>query len=118
MQASTLIVLHMVSVGVTSIMKPIGLPESGSHEPDGKLCSRRWALAAKSAPVTGGGRGIGAAIARALSTAGARVALVGRTEAALTKTSSDPIHHQPRCLALPHAYTCLTCGDKTRKASL
>jgi NAD(P)-dependent dehydrogenase (short-subunit alcohol dehydrogenase family) len=44
-------------------------------------------LAGKSALVTGGGRGIGAAIAHALSTAGARVALVGRTEATLTKTA-------------------------------
>ena len=45
------------------------------------------ALAGKSALVTGGGRGIGAAIARALSTAGARVALVGRTEATLQETA-------------------------------
>jgi NAD(P)-dependent dehydrogenase (short-subunit alcohol dehydrogenase family) len=45
------------------------------------------ALAGKSALVTGGGRGIGAAIAHALSTAGARVALVGRTEATLKETA-------------------------------
>jgi NAD(P)-dependent dehydrogenase (short-subunit alcohol dehydrogenase family) len=61
------------------------------------------ALAGKSALVTGGGRGIGAAIARALSTAGARVTLVGRTEPALTTTSSDPIHHQPPVPCAPHA---------------
>src|ERR1700694_1950330 len=48
------------------------------------------ALAGKSALVTGGGRGIGAAIARALSTAGARVALVGRTEATLKETADTP----------------------------
>jgi NAD(P)-dependent dehydrogenase (short-subunit alcohol dehydrogenase family) len=45
------------------------------------------ALAGKSALITGGGRGIGAAIAGALSTAGARVALVGRTEATLKETA-------------------------------
>jgi NAD(P)-dependent dehydrogenase (short-subunit alcohol dehydrogenase family) len=47
------------------------------------------ALAGKSALVTGGGRGIGAAIARALTTAGARVALVGRTEATLKETADS-----------------------------
>jgi NAD(P)-dependent dehydrogenase (short-subunit alcohol dehydrogenase family) len=74
------------------------------------------ALAGKSALVTGGGRGIGAAIARALSTAvDARVALVGRAQAALTTTGSDPIHHQPRRLALPHTYTCSTCGETRRE---
>ena len=55
----------------------------------GAVAGGGGALAGKSALVTGGGRGIGAAIARALSTAGARVALVGRTEAALQETADS-----------------------------
>lgn len=45
-------------------------------------------LAGKHALVTGGGRGIGAAIARALATAGAGVTLLGRTATQLVETAA------------------------------
>jgi 3-hydroxybutyrate dehydrogenase len=46
-------------------------------------------LAGKTALVTGGGRGIGAACARALAGAGARVIVCGRTQADLDKVAAD-----------------------------
>lgn len=46
------------------------------------------ALAGRHALVTGGGRGIGAAIAAALAGAGARVTLLGRTTAELKQTAA------------------------------
>ena len=53
------------------------------------------ALAGRTAIVSGAGRGIGAAIARALDAAGARVALIARTETQLKETAStlanDPL---------------------------
>jgi 3-hydroxybutyrate dehydrogenase len=49
----------------------------------GDSAGRRMALAGKHALVTGGGRGIGRAVAAALTGAGAAVTVVGRTEAAL-----------------------------------
>src|SRR5262245_16848284 len=53
------------------------------------------ALAGRTAIVTGAGRGIGAAIARALDAAGARVALVARTEGELAAVAAalanDPV---------------------------
>lgn len=46
-------------------------------------------LAGRHALVTGGGRGIGAAIAAALAGAGARVTLLGRTTAEIEKTAAS-----------------------------
>lgn len=46
-------------------------------------------LAGKRALVTGGGRGIGAAIARALAAAGARVVVCGRTQADLAQVAAE-----------------------------
>ncbi|MCW5803503.1 MAG: SDR family NAD(P)-dependent oxidoreductase [Deltaproteobacteria bacterium] len=46
-------------------------------------------LEGKSALVTGGGRGIGAAIARALAGAGARVIVCGRTQAEIDAVAQD-----------------------------
>jgi NAD(P)-dependent dehydrogenase (short-subunit alcohol dehydrogenase family) len=54
-----------------------------------------FSLAGRNAAVTGASRGIGAATARALDRAGARVALIGRDEAALhevaTSLTNDPV---------------------------
>jgi 3-hydroxybutyrate dehydrogenase len=46
-------------------------------------------LAGKTALVTGGGRGIGAACARALAAAGAKVIVCGRTQADLDKVAAE-----------------------------
>ncbi|HMG20856.1 MAG TPA: SDR family NAD(P)-dependent oxidoreductase, partial [Kofleriaceae bacterium] len=46
-------------------------------------------LAGKLALVTGGGRGIGAAIARALAAAGARVVVCGRTKPELDTVARE-----------------------------
>jgi NAD(P)-dependent dehydrogenase (short-subunit alcohol dehydrogenase family) len=51
----------------------------------------------RTALVTGASRGIGAAIARALDRAGARVALVARNRTALEKVASD-LHNEPLIL--------------------
>ena len=49
-------------------------------------------LAGRTAVVTGASRGIGAAIARALDRAGARVALVARSQAALAEVAASLAH--------------------------
>ncbi|CAH1689252.1 5-keto-D-gluconate 5-reductase [Hyphomicrobiales bacterium] len=50
--------------------------------------SHLFSLAGKTAVVTGAGRGLGAAIANALSDAGARVVLIGRTRKTLEEASA------------------------------
>lgn len=51
--------------------------------------SDRFSLAGKTALITGGGSGIGAAIAMGMSDAGAKVLLVGRRRSLLTDTLGD-----------------------------
>jgi NAD(P)-dependent dehydrogenase (short-subunit alcohol dehydrogenase family) len=51
-----------------------------------------FSLEGRTALVTGASRGIGAATARALDAAGARVALVARSEADLTEVAADLVH--------------------------
>jgi NAD(P)-dependent dehydrogenase (short-subunit alcohol dehydrogenase family) len=53
-----------------------------------------FSLEGRTALVTGASRGIGAAIARALDRAGARVALAARTRAALQDVAAS-LHHEP-----------------------
>ena len=65
------------------------------------------ALEGRHALVTGGGRGIGAAIAAALAGAGARVTLLARTEAEVAKTAA----------ALPGSLQAVT-ADVTRAAEV
>src|SRR5262245_47516907 len=54
-------------------------------------------LKGRVAVVSGGGKGIGAAIARALAGAGARVAVSGRDEAALAAVAADIDGMATRC---------------------
>lgn len=56
-------------------------------------------LTGRTALVTGGGRGIGAAIAKNLAGQGASVVICGRTRAALEHTSNDIIRRGGECIA-------------------
>ncbi len=57
--------------------------------------------AGRTALVTGAGTGIGAAIARALASAGARVALVGRTPESLERTAASITADDGEALVVP-----------------
>ncbi len=57
-----------------------------------------FSLEGRTALVTGASRGIGAATARALDAAGARVALVARSEADLVEVAAD-LQHEPVVIA-------------------
>jgi NAD(P)-dependent dehydrogenase (short-subunit alcohol dehydrogenase family) len=58
-------------------------------------------LSGKVAIVTGGGRGIGRAVALALADAGADVAVAARTEAQLVETRDEIVRRGRRALAVP-----------------
>lgn len=57
----------------------------------------------KTAVVTGGGSGIGIAIARRFAEEGARVIIVGRTEATLKETAAADGEEGLKCLRSPRA---------------
>ena len=73
------------------------------------------ALEGRHAVVTGGGRGIGAAIASALADAGARITLMGRSEAALQeKASALPAAQAIRCDVTEEAGVAAAFAEATR----
>jgi NAD(P)-dependent dehydrogenase (short-subunit alcohol dehydrogenase family) len=73
------------------------------------------ALDGRHAVVTGGGRGIGAAIATALSAAGARVTLMGRNEAELKeKAEKLPVGQAVRCDVTDEAGIAAAFAEATR----
>ena len=73
------------------------------------------ALEGRHAMVTGGGRGIGLAIATALAAEGARVTLLGRDEARLNKTAETlPIAQAVRCDVTSEASVAAAFDQATR----
>jgi NAD(P)-dependent dehydrogenase (short-subunit alcohol dehydrogenase family) len=73
------------------------------------------ALDGRHAVVTGGGRGIGAAIATALSAEGARVTLMGRNEAQLKERAETlPVGHAVRCDVADQAGVAAAFAEATR----
>lgn len=73
------------------------------------------ALDGRHAVVTGGGRGIGLAIATALAAEGARVTLLGRDEARLNKTAGTlPIAQAVRCDVTSEASVAAALDQATR----
>jgi NAD(P)-dependent dehydrogenase (short-subunit alcohol dehydrogenase family) len=73
------------------------------------------ALDGRHAVVTGGGRGIGAAIASALAAAGAKVTLMGRSEPQLReRTATLPIAQAVRCDVTDEAGVAAAFAEATR----
>lgn len=73
------------------------------------------ALEGRHAVVTGGGRGIGLAIATALAAEGARITLMGRDEARLNKTAGTlPIAQAVRCDVTSEASVAAALDQATR----
>src|SRR5439155_18111838 len=73
----------------------------GLHPLDEMTSSNPFSLADKVALITGGGRGIGAGIARAFVDAGAAVALVSRTKEQVEGVAADINGSRGRAIALP-----------------
>jgi NAD(P)-dependent dehydrogenase (short-subunit alcohol dehydrogenase family) len=72
-------------------------------------------LDGRHAVVTGGGRGIGAAIATALASAGARLTLMGRNEAQLKKKAAAlPVGQAVRCDVSEEASVAAAFAEATR----
>jgi NAD(P)-dependent dehydrogenase (short-subunit alcohol dehydrogenase family) len=67
--------------------------------------ARARRLHEKVAVVTGGGTGIGEAIARRFADEGARVAITGRRKAVLDRVVADIVHAGGRAMALPGSVT-------------
>ena len=80
--------------------------------------SNLFSLAGKSALITGGGRGIGAGIARAFADAGAAVALVSRTKEQVDATAAEIEGAGGRALAMPADVTDVDAlGDLVDRAA-
>src|SRR6202050_904770 len=88
----------MVAATLSVGEEPAGT-QSATRGPDGGTRMSSGMLAGRHAVVTGGGRGIGAAIARALAAEGARVSLIGRDNASLQATAAAITAELPGCEA-------------------